>query len=356
MRDNNFKGRGVQSNPKNRFEKLSLDETVFDNDDIYEDEYFERKLKTVYFKDSSKTVISKNDSEDLGFNLSFNPYRGCEHGCVYCYARPTHEYLGFSSGLDFESKIMIKEDAVKLLEEHFKKKNYKPETIMFSGNTDAYQPIERKLELTRKALKVCLNHGNPVSIITKNSLIQRDIDILSQMAEKNMVNVMLSVTTLDRELARKMEPRTSSPSKRFEAIKTLAENKIPVGVNIAPVIPGLNDEEIPEILKLASQNGASFASWIMLRLPYSLKELFIDWLDRTLLDRKNKIINKIMEIRDGKLNDSAPGRRFRGEGQLVDAIENLFNLSCRKYSLNKRTYKLDTSHFKKSSSNQIEMF
>lgn len=351
-----IRGRGAQFNPKNRFEKFSFED--FKNDEldsfIAEDDD-EIKIPTEYFTDESRTVIARNDSYDVGFEYSFNPYRGCEHGCIYCYARPSHEFLGFSSGTDFESKIMIKKDAPKLLEAEFKKKNYKPDFIMFSGNTDCYQPVERKLKITREALKVCLKYHNPVSIITKNELIQRDIDIIKELAILNLVSVCLSITTLNRELARKMEPRTSLPDRRLNTIKAMSENNIPVGVNIAPVIPGLNDEEIPSILKEASANGAIFAGHIMLRLPYSVKDLFLQWLKNEFPGRENKIINKIKEMRDGKLNDPEFGTRFSGKGETAETIHSLFKLSCKKYGLNKNKVSLRTDLFRKESE-QFEMF
>lgn len=351
-----IRGRGAQFNPKNRFEKFSFED--FKNDEldsfIAEDDD-EIKIPTEYFADDSKTVIARNDSYDVGFEYSFNPYRGCEHGCIYCYARPSHEFLGFSSGTDFESKIMIKKDAPKLLEAEFKKKNYKPDFIMFSGNTDCYQPVERKLKITREALKVCLKYHNPVSIITKNELIQRDIDIIKELAILNLVSVCLSITTLNRELARKMEPRTSLPDRRLNTIKAMSENNIPVGVNIAPVIPGLNDEEIPSILKEASANGAIFAGHILLRLPYSVKDLFLQWLKNEFPGRENKIINKIKEMRDGKLNDPEFGTRFSGKGETAETIHSLFKLSCKKYGLNKNKVSLRTDLFRKESE-QFEMF
>ncbi|HSR17689.1 MAG TPA: PA0069 family radical SAM protein, partial [Ignavibacteriaceae bacterium] len=273
------RGRGAGFNPGNRFERLHVedfpDEIAEDTPYIIhengeEENFPERKIPTQYFIDDSKSVIAKNDSEDLGFENSFNPYRGCEHGCIYCYARPSHEYLSFSAGLDFETKIMVKPNAPKLLEAELKKKSYVPDIIMFSGNTDCYQPLEKKLKLTRGAMKVCLKYRNPVSLTTKNSLVQIDIDVLKEMAELNLVSVCLSITTLDRDLARRMEPRTSSPEKRLETIEVMAKNNIPAGVNIAPVIPGLTDEEIPEILKKSSESGAVFAGHAMLRLPYSV--------------------------------------------------------------------------------------
>jgi len=356
MNEKKYKGRGAQFNPANRFEKLVVEDFVFD--EWYDFEKYELKnIQTEYLVDNSKSVISRNDSDDLGFDYSFNPYRGCEHGCIYCYARPSHEYLGFSSGIDFETRIMVKPDAAKLLEQEFRKKNYKPDLIMFSGDTDCYQPVERKLKITRKALKVCLKYGNPVAIITKNSLLLRDMDILKEMAELKIVNVMLSITTLDRELARKMEPRTSSPEIRLKTIGYLAENNIPVGVNIAPVIPGMNDKEIPDILKAASGQGASFAGYILLRLPYSVKDIFPEWLKREYPLKASKVISSIKSVRNGKLNSSEWGVRFRGEGKIAEAIKDLFKMSCKKHDLNRRDYNLTTEHFHTtSSSRQLHLF
>ncbi|HKI78835.1 MAG TPA: PA0069 family radical SAM protein [Ignavibacteriaceae bacterium] len=353
---NKYRGRGTGENPPNRFEKFHVEET----EDIYDEHSYEddseRKIETVFYKDHSKTVISKNNSSDIPFDYSFNPYRGCEHGCVYCYARPTHEFLGFSLGIDFETKIMIKENGAELLRLEFEKKSYVPKLIMFSGDTDCYQPIEKKLEITRKALKVCLEYRNPVSIITKNSLILRDIDILREMAKMNLVTTMLSITSLDKILISKMEPRTATPERKLNTIQKLSEAEIPVGVNIAPVISGLTDGEIPEILRQSAKRGATYASYILLRLPLSLKEIFIKWLEAEFPDRKEKILNKIREMRDGKLNESEIGKRFKSKGQQAEAIRNLFYISCRKYNLNQRNIDLTTSLFKRHPGNQLEMF
>lgn len=351
-----LKGRGAQINPVNRFEKISLDYDEF-SPDIYEDEEIpEQKLPTIFLKDESKSIIAKNDSYDVGFSYSINPYRGCEHGCVYCYARPTHEYLGFSSGIDFETKIMVKENASQLLEETFKKRSYKPDLIVLSGNTDCYQPIEKKLKLTRGILQTCLNYRNPVSIITKNALVTRDIDILKQLAELNLTSVTLSITSLNNDLISKLEPRTSRPERKLKAIEELVKNNIPVGINIAPVIPGLNDEEIPQILKEASARGATSAGHIMLRLPYAIKDLFVDWLNKHYPGKAGKIINRIMDVRGGKLSSSEWGKRFTGEGEIAEAIHNLFHISCEKYGLNKTHVKLTTSLFRHEFSNQINLF
>jgi DNA repair photolyase len=356
MIESKFKGRGAQSNPKNRFEKLSIDAENPEFNIPVDEEPAKIQPQTVFYKDESKSVISKNDSPDINFDYSFNPYRGCEHGCIYCYARPTHEFLGFSSGIDFESKIMVKENAPQLLEAEFKKKSYKPDLIEFCGNTDCYQPIERKLGITRKALQVCSEYRNPVSIITKNSLVLRDIDILKDMAALNLVSVMLSITTLDKDLANKMEPRTSIPERRLMVIEELAKNNIPVGVNVAPVIPGLNDKEILEILKRASGCGALFAGYILIRLPHSVKDLFSDWLMREMPDRANKILNQIKAMHGGKLNESEFGKRFRGEGKTAQAINNLFRLSCKRYNLNKERINLTNSLFRRTSGDQLELF
>ncbi len=353
----NIKGRGAGFNPKNRFEEIYVDDSgEFADYDSYPRDSRSSKIKTIYYRDKSKSVIAKNDSYDVGFNYSFNPYRGCEHGCVYCYARPTHEYLGFSSGIDFESKIMVKEDGPELLRKEFSKKTYKPDVLEFSGNTDCYQPLERKLRITRNALKVCLEFRNPISVITKNALIERDIDILKDMAAMNLVSTMISITTLDKDLSSKMEPRTATPRKRLETIEKLTAEGIPVGVNVAPIIPGLNDEEIPGILEEASNRGASSAGFIMLRLPYAVKDIFIDWLNREFPDRAGKILNRIKDVRGGKLNSSEFGKRFTGEGVFADIISKLFETNCEKYNLNRKRLSLNIRLFRNPNIGQIEMF
>jgi DNA repair photolyase len=351
-----LRGRGAQINPGNRFEKISFDYDEF-KPEVYEGEELpEEKIPTVFYRDESKSIVAKNNSCDIGFNYSINPYRGCEHGCVYCYARPTHEYLGFSSGIDFETKIMVKENAPYLLEQAFKKKSYKPDLIILSGNTDCYQPVEKKLKITRGILQTCLNYRNPVSVITKNALVMRDIDILKQLAELNLTSVALSITSLDRELISKLEPRTSRPELKLKTIEELAKNNIPAGVNVAPVIPGLNDEEIPRILKEASERGATSAGHVILRLPYANKDLFIDWLNKHYPGKAGKILNRIKDLRGGKLNNSEWGKRFTGEGEIAEAIHSLFYISCEKYGMNKRHIKLTTSLFRHEFSNQMDLF
>jgi len=334
-------GRGAQSNPQIRFETLLRE--VFDDD--WNSGEAGGKTPTQYFLDSSKTILSKNESPDLGFTYGLNPYRGCEHGCVYCYARPTHEYLGFSSGLDFETKIMVKKDAAALLENEFRKKTWTPDIVMLSGNVDCYQPVERKLKITRQCLEILLRYRNPVALITKNALVLRDLDLLSQLASLNLATVCLSITTLDADLARRMEPRTSTPEERLRAIGELAKAHIPVSVNAAPVNPGLNDAELPSILHEASLRGASSARYTMLRLPYAVKELFVGWLKREYPAKSEKVMNRIMDVRSGKMNDSEFMTRMKGTGELAHSIEQLFRAACKKHGLNAAYTPLSTDKF-----------
>lgn len=346
MNNKNIKGRGSQFNVPNRFEKFHLDHSESDvkaYDELVEDE---TKIPTIFYTDHSRSVLVKNNSPDLGLGYSINPYRGCEHGCIYCYARPTHEYLGFSAGLDFETKIMVKRDAPELLEKEFLNKNWVPQSVFFSGNTDCYQPVEKKLELTRKCLEVFLRFKNPVSIITKNALVQRDIDILKELSQLNLIRVVISITTLKKELQRKMEPRTSSPAIRLRTIEFLSNNGISTAVNIAPVIPGLTDEEIPAILKAASESGAKLAGRVMLRLPHSVKELFSDWLRREFPERSDEILNRIMELHGGKLYDSEFGTRLTGQGNWADAVKRIFETNCSKFNINKEKIPLATDLFR----------
>jgi len=344
-----IKGRGASFNPPNRFERLHLESL----EEAWEDD---RTVQTEFFVDTSRSILAKNDSPDLDFTYSINPYRGCEHGCVYCYARPSHEYLGFSAGLEFESKILVKPEAPQLLEETFKRKSWQPQVIAFSGNTDPYQPVERKLQLTRRCLEVFLKYRNPLELITKNFLITRDVDILRELASLNLVHVLISITSLDPELIRVMEPRTATPAKRLEALETLAKNQIPVGVNAAPIIPGLNDEELPSILREAAARGATSAGYIIVKLPGPVKDLFLDWLERTLPERAPKILNRLREVRAGKLSDSRFGTRMRGEGKVAESIRDLFHLSCKKYHLNERKIELTTAHFGRTPEKQLEIF
>lgn len=349
-----FVGRGADFNPPNRFEEIHLE--PFTDDIDYSPDDGDAKLPTKYYADHSRSILAKNDSPDVGFTYSINPYRGCEHGCIYCYARPSHEYLGFSSGLDFETKIMVKLDAPELLAEAFRKPSWQPQVVALSGNTDCYQPIERKLQITRRCLEVFLQFRNPVSIITKNALIQRDIDLLKDLAALNLVSTVISITTLDRDLVKHMEPRTASPWKRLQTIEKLATHGIPVGVNVAPIIPGLNDSEIPEILKYASERGARFAGKIMLRLPHAVKDLFVAWLQCEYPERSSKVINRIKGMRDGKLSEAAFGTRIKGEGEYAAAIDGLFRSSCVRYQFQNRQIPLAIQHFWRAPQPQIELF
>lgn len=349
-------GRSSGFNPQNRFEEISV--VPSDEDDrFFPDEDRERgKIVTRFYVDTSKTVLAKNDSPDVPFTYSLNPYRGCEHGCIYCYARPSHEYLGFSAGLDFESKIMVKQDAPRLLRDNLMKKSWEPQVIALAGNTDCYQPVERRLELTRRCLEVFLEFRNPVGMVTKNFLITRDIDILAEMAKLNLVSVVISVTSLNQDLTRKMEPRTSSPAKKLEAIETLSKKGIPVGVLVAPVIPGLTDEEIPSILREASSRGARWASLQMLRLPFAVKDLFVDWIRREYPDRENRIVSRLKQVRSGKMSSYEFGERMRGTGETAKAIHQLFRAGCKKYHMNEKGLELSTDKFRRISGSQIEMF
>ena len=337
-----LRGRGATWNPQNRFEKL---EYIRDEEAVPDDD--EPSPKTIFLRDPTRTIISTNDSPDVGFEASINPYRGCEHGCIYCFARPTHEYLGFSAGLDFETKILVKEDAPDLLREALSKKSWEPKTIAISGVTDPYQPVEKRLGITRGCVAVLAEFRNPVGIITKNHLVTRDIDLYSELAQFNATRVFVSITTLDSKLARIMEPRTSSPEMRLDAVAKLASAGVPVGVMVAPVIPGITDHEMPAILKAAREAGAKWAGFVMLRLPWTVKPLFETWLDEHFPDRKDKVLNRIRDLRGGKLYDAQWGIRGRGTGIFADQIESLFDVTCRRLGLNEEDRELSTEHFRR---------
>ena len=335
------KGRGTGLNPANRFEELAYEweESA--------DPAEKPAPVTRFFRDASKSILVRNDSPDIPFDWSLNPYRGCEHGCVYCYARPYHEYLGLSSGLDFESKIFIKEDAPELLEAELAKPSWKPEWIALGGVTDAYQPVERKLELTRRCLRVLADARQPCGLVTKSALVTRDADVLAELSRFDAVRVHVSLTTLDPELARKMEPRAASPARRLDAIKTLAREGVRVGVMAAPMILGLNDHELPGILAAAREAGAASAGYVALRLPHQLGTLFEDWLTRNYPDRKEKVLGQIRAVRGGRLNDSRFGSRMRGEGIFANHLAALFSLTCRKLGLNRERAAYTAEHFRR---------
>jgi DNA repair photolyase len=343
--------RGALENPPNRFEKIHLEPDAEWNP---EDDGLPR---TQFFVDHSKTAIAHNDSPDIGFTSSLNPYRGCEHGCIYCYARPTHEYLGFSSGLDFETKIMVKLNAAELLRQELSSPKWKPEVIVMSGVTDCYQPVERKLKLTRRCLETLLEFRNPVAIITKNFLVTRDVDVLSGLAKNHCVSVCLSITTLDNHLRSVMEPRTSPPQARLNAIRKLAEANVPVSVNVAPIIPGLTDHEMPAILKAAHDAGASSAGFTVVRLPYANAPLFEKWLETHFPDRKEKVLNRIKAMRGGKLYNSQWGTRMRGEGVFAEQIETMFDVARRKAGFpDVRSYELSIASFRRPDGPQLSLF
>jgi len=311
---------------------------------------------TQFFSDSSKSLIAYNDSPDVGFDASINPYRGCEHGCVYCYARPTHEYLGFSAGLDFETKIMVKDDAPELLRKELSSSKWKPQLVALSGNTDCYQPVEKQKQLTRRCLEVFLEFRNPVVIVTKNHLVTRDSDILSQLAKFDCIGVTISLSTLDPKLASTMEPRASRPARRLAAIRKLAAAGVPVGYLQAPMIPGLTDSEAPAIAVAAAQAGATFSGYVALRLPFAVKELFEQWLAQHYPDKKDKILHRVREIRGGKLNDPNFTSRMRGEGKVAEQMAALFQLARKKSGITARWPKLTTEHFRRPGKDQLSLF
>ncbi len=345
------RGRGALENTLNRFEALHVET---DGDAWVEDD--PRPVRTVFLRDDTRSVINKVESEDLRFELSVNPYRGCEHGCAYCYARTYHEYLGFSAGLDFESKIVVKTEAPRLLEEALARPSYKPAMIAMSGVTDCYQPVERKLEITRGCLEVMARFRQPVGLVTKNALIVRDIDHLAELAKHRAVCVYISVTTLDPKLARILEPRASSPRARLEAMRRLADAGIPVGPSAAPMIPAINDDELPAILAACREAGAGFASYTMVRLPGAVSQVFGAWLDRHFPDRKEKVLNRIRAARHGKLNSSGGPDRMRGSGEPAGQLQALFHASCRRLGLATRPPPLSTDAFRRVLPGQGELF
>jgi DNA repair photolyase len=321
METQQIKGRGAADNPPNRFELIHYDP-------LDDGDFDQRPAPaTQFFRDASASIIATNDSPDVAFDVSINPYRGCEHGCIYCYARPYHEYLGFSIGLDFETKIMVKEDAAQLLRKELNSPKWTPQPLGISGVTDPYQPIERRLRLTRQCLEVLAEFHNPAWIVTKNRLVTRDIDILKRLAEHQAASVALAVTTLDPGLARVMEPRATAPAGRLQAIRDLTAAGIPTMVLIAPVIPGLTDHEMPDILAAARGAGALAAGYTMLRLPHGLPKLFADWLDKHFPQKKDKILSRVRDMRGGKKNDNRFIARMKGEGVIADMVKQVFNVT-----------------------------
>jgi DNA repair photolyase len=348
--------RGAPENPANRFEKIHLEPDADWNPDDEADGGRPQGPRTQFLRDHSASIISRNDSPDLGFGAGVNPYRGCEHGCIYCYARPTHEYLGFSAGLDFESKIMVKLDAPELLRRELSSPKWQSQVIFMSGVTDCYQPVERKLKLTRSCLEVLAEFRNPVAVVTKNFLVTRDLDLLAELARHHCVSVGISITTLDTDLRKIMEPRTSPPEARLNAIQKLAEAGIPVGVAVAPVIPGLTDHEMPAILKAAAAAGASFAWFTVVRLPHAVAPLFEKWLETHFPGRKEKVLNRIRTMRGGKLYESKWGERMSGNGIFADQIAQMFDVARRKAGIANPEFELSTAAFRRAGGRQLSLF
>ncbi len=348
------RGRGAASNPASRFVRLAYAEDP--DPQVGPEEEGAPLPKTLYFRDDTRSAIARNDSPDVGFEASVNPYRGCEHGCAYCYARPTHEYFGLSAGLDFETRIFVKEDAPELLRKELSSPRWKPLVLSMSGVTDPYQPVERRLGITRRCLEVLAEFRNPVGIVTKSALVTRDLDVLASLARHRAAAVFLSVTTLDRVLARDLEPRAASPSSRLEAVEAAAKAGVPVGVMVAPVIPGLTDHEIPSILEAAARAGARFAGYILLRLPGAVAGVFGEWLASRRPNLKDKVLKRIRGVRDGRLNDPRFGSRMRGEGPYADLIESLFEKARRKAGFSEEGPDLSTAAFRRPGESQGTLF
>lgn len=342
-------GRGATDNPPNRFDRLHLAIEPDADPASIDGDAGARTIATEYYRDSSRSIITRNDSPDIPFETSLNPYRGCEHGCIYCYARPTHEYLGLSAGLDFETKLFVKEDAAALLRAELSRRAWTPQELILSGVTDPYQPVERVLRLTRACLEVLAEFRNPVAVITKSALVTRDIDLLASLAARQAATVAISVTTLDEGVRRAMEPRTSTAEARLDAIAKLSSAGIPTGVMVAPIIPGLTDHEVPQIIARAAEAGASFAGYTIVRLPHGVKTLFADWLGTHYPERGNKVLTLVRDVRGGALNDSTFGRRMHGHGPVADTIRGLFRTACARAQLASAPPPTDASHFRRPS-------
>lgn len=351
--DNRFeKGRGAQFNPKNRFQSgeylCMYPEAIDDWESI--------PRKTEFILDDSKAVVNKVESPDVGMMYSLNPYQGCEHGCVYCYARNSHEYWGYSAGLDFESRIVVKKNAAALLRRFFDRPDWTPAPISLSGNTDCYQPIERRMRITRQLLEVCLEYRNPVGILTKNALVLRDTDILKELASMDLVRVFTSITSLDEDLRLKMEPRTAAYRNRLKVVETMSKNGIPTGIMNAPIIPGLTDHQMPEVLKAAADAGAQWAGYTIVRLNGAIGPLFKDWLYKAYPDRADKVWESICACHGGSVNDSRFGNRIVGEGKFAEMIKMQFQIFCRKYGLNQTELQFNTSLFRRVKNGQLPLF
>jgi DNA repair photolyase len=350
-----LKGRGALSNPAGRFDRTELEGV----DDGWYTEELPESIAVTVETDHARTVISTNDSPDVGFDYSINPYRGCEHGCIYCYARPSHAYLGLSPGLDFETRLFYKPDAASLLRKELARPGYLCKPIMLGANTDPYQPVEKRLGVTRSILEVLAEHHHPVSVITKSALVVRDLDLLAPMARERLAGVAVSVTTLDPEVKRTLEPRTAAPAARLRAIRALSEAGVPVGVMVAPVIPAITDHELEAILEAAAQAGAKCAGYVLLRLPYEVKDLFREWLAEHHPLRSKHVMSLVNDLRGGRDNDPQFGTRMRGTGPLAELLRKRFQVACRALRLNSlRTFDFDTTRFvppRRSDSAQLDL-
>ena len=351
-------GRGSGLRPPNRFGETHAER---DLEQVAADEEYLASLERVpteYLPDRSRSIVTENDSPDIPFRYSINPYRGCQHGCAYCYARPYHEYLGLNAGIDFESKIFVKHEAPDLFRDWLNRADYEPQVVMLSGVTDCYQPCERDYQLTRGLLEVALEARQPIAIVTKNALITRDLDLLSELASRTLAMAAVSVTTLDADLARTMEPRTSQPEARLRAIRELSAAGVPTRVMVAPIVPGLTDSETPQILTAAAEAGARTASCILLRLPLAVSPIFLDWLRRTQSTKADRVESLIRSTRDGYLNDSTFGRRMRGSGVIAEQIQQTFRVFAKKLGLERKESPLDTSQFRppRAPSGQMRLF
>jgi DNA repair photolyase len=352
-----LKGRGATSNRAPRYDAWDrqldadyVDSTLVDNVPL--------APRTYVTEQTARSIISRNQSPDIPFDQSVNPFQGCEHGCIYCYARPTHAYLGLSPGLDFETKLYAKTNAAELLAKELSKPGYVPSLIALGANTDPYQPIERRLEITRSILRVLSDFNHPVGITTKSALVEREIDILTPMAAKGLVRVFISITTLDHELARRMEPRANAPARRLQAVRTLASAGIPVGVLVAPIVPALTDQDLETVLEASAHAGADSAGYVMLRLPLEIRDLFVEWLEANYPLRAKHVMSLVQQIRGGKDNDSTFGKRMRGTGKFAELVRQRFEIACRRLNLNARDLKLDTSSFAvpRPSNGQLALF
>lgn len=342
------KGRGATMNPEGRFERVlrEADEDGWPAAAAPESTEDAPPLKTFVTPERARSIIARNDSPDIPFNQSINPYRGCEHGCIYCYARPTHAYLDLSPGLDFETRLFAKHNAAELLRAELSRPGYRCELIALGANTDPYQPIERDWQITRQILRVCAEFNQPVAIITKAARVESDLDILAAMAERELVQVFISVTTLDHDLARRLEPRASAPARRIQALRALSEAKVPCGVMVAPVIPFLTDSAMEQILDAAGRAGAATAGYTLLRLPYEVKPLFKAWLAEHYPLKAEHVMSRVAEMRDGRENDSEFGRRTRGQGEFAQLLAQRFRIACKRSGLNERRFRLSGDRFR----------